>query len=193
MIRPAFTRLTYTGFAATYRSVRPTLQARGFAGARALYAAEAGAETKKADAEPLPVPTPRAEGSQEKLQTIVAQIEKLTLLETADLVDLLKSRFNIKDMGVPMAAAPATQAAAPVAEEKPVEKTEFKVKLEKFDAASKAKVIREIKGLIPNMNLIEAKKFVEGAPKVIKESASKDEAEKIKKTLEALGATIVLE
>ncbi|RKP36498.1 ClpS-like protein [Dimargaris cristalligena] len=162
--------------------------------------ASESASTPAADVTPLDIPVVRAAGSQDKLKSIVGEIEKLTLLETADLVDLLKARFNIKDMGVPMMAAAASTAAssAPAAEvsdrlEKAPEKTEFKVKLEAFDAASKAKVIREIKGMIPNINLVEAKKFVEGAPKVIKESASKEEAEKIKKTLEALGATVVLE
>jgi large subunit ribosomal protein L7/L12 len=100
-----------------------------------------------------------------------------------------------------MAAAGQTGAAiaggAPAAgaeeEQKPAAKTEFVVKLEKVDAASKAKIIREIKNIIPGANLVEAKKFVESAPKVIKENASKEEAEKIKKLLESVGATIVLE
>ncbi|KAJ1877491.1 54S ribosomal protein L12, mitochondrial, partial [Kickxella alabastrina] len=120
----------------------------------------------------------------------------LTLLETSQLVEALKAKFNITEavQVVSGAGSPAggAAAAAPV-EEKPVEKTEFKVKLEKIDAAQKAKVIREIKNLIPDMNLVAAKKFVESAPKVIKESAPKEEAEKIKQVLEALGATIVLE
>ena len=90
------------------------------------------------------------------------------------------------------AAAPAAQGEE-TPQEKPAEKTLFTVKLEKIDTASKAKIIKEIKGLLPGANLIEAKKFVEGAPKVIKENLSKEEAEKIKKTLEAVGATIILE
>ena len=63
----------------------------------------------------------------------------------------------------------------------------------KFDAASKAKVIKEIKALLPGANLVEAKKFVESAPKVVKEGVSKEEAEKIKKVLEAVGATVTLD
>jgi large subunit ribosomal protein L7/L12 len=67
--------------------------------------------------------------------------------------------LNIADapmpvMGLPL-AAPVASTAAPVEEEKPKEKTEFAIKLEKFDAASKAKVIRELKALIPGMNLVE--------------------------------------
>ncbi|ORY41386.1 ClpS-like protein [Rhizoclosmatium globosum] len=73
------------------------------------------------------------------------------------------------------------------------EQTEFKVKLEKFDAAAKAKIIREVKNIIPGANLVEAKKFVESVPKVLKEGVPKEEAEKMKKMLEELGATVILE
>jgi large subunit ribosomal protein L7/L12 len=128
-----------------------------------------------------------------KLSGLVDQISKLTLLETASLVALLKTRLNIQDIAAPVMAAPVAASGAPAAEEKPPEKTEFTVKLEKFDAASKAKVIREIKGLLPGANLVEAKKFVESAPKVIREKVPKEEAEKIKATLEAVGATVLLE
>ena len=94
-------------------------------------------------------------------------------------------------MGMPMGGAmPA--AAAPAEEEKPAEKTEFNVKLEKIDATAKAKVIREVKNLA-GLSLVDAKKFVESVPKVLKESVPKEEAEKLKKTLEALGATVQLE
>ncbi|KAI9328726.1 ribosomal protein L7/L12 C-terminal domain-containing protein [Obelidium mucronatum] len=93
----------------------------------------------------------------------------------------------------PAAAAPAAAAPAAAVEEKAPEQTEFKVKLEKFDAAAKAKIIREVKNLIPGANLVEAKKFVESVPKVLKENVPKEEAEKLKKLLEDLGATVVLE
>jgi large subunit ribosomal protein L7/L12 len=68
----------------------------------------------------------------------------------------LQTRLNIQDIAMPVAmpSAPAGGAAAPVEEEKPVEKTEFKVKLEKIDPAAKAKVIREVKNLT-GMNLVE--------------------------------------
>ncbi|KAJ3163800.1 hypothetical protein HDU88_006293 [Geranomyces variabilis] len=133
-----------------------------------------------------------------KITAIVDQIATLNLLQTSALVTALKEKLNIADIVMPVAAAAAPAAAggaapAAAAEEKPVEKTEFKVKLEKFDAASKAKVIKEIKGMLPGANLVEAKKFVESVPKVIRESATKEEAEKMKKTLEALGATVILE
>ncbi|KAG0344371.1 hypothetical protein BG004_004530 [Podila humilis] len=132
-----------------------------------------------------------------KISAIVDKISGLTLLETADLVSLLKTRLNIQEIAMPVGGgAPAGQAAAaaaPAEEEKVAEKTEFSVKLEKFDAAAKAKLIREIKNIIPGINLVEAKKFVEGAPKVVKEGLNKQDAEKLKKTLEDLGATVSLD
>ncbi|KAJ9111633.1 hypothetical protein QFC19_000989 [Naganishia cerealis] len=133
-----------------------------------------------------------------KLSTIVDSISGLTLLEVSELVQALKTRLNITEVAMPAAsAAPAAGGAAPAAEapaeEKPKEKTIFTVKLEKFDAAAKAKIIREVKAIMPNMNLVEAKKFVESVPQTLKENLPKDEAEKLKKTLEALGATVALE
>lgn len=131
---------------------------------------------------------------------IVDKIAGLTLLETADLVAELKVRLNIQSVAMPVAAAAApsgSAAAAPAAaapvEEKAPERNEFKVKLEKFNADAKAKIIREMKNLLPGANLVEAKKFVESVPKVIRENVPKEEAEKMKATLEALGATVILE
>ncbi|QRV76442.1 ribosomal protein L7/L12 C-terminal domain [Ceratobasidium sp. AG-Ba] len=134
-----------------------------------------------------------------KIVGLVDSISGLTLLQAADLVSLLKTRLNITEIAMPAAsAAPVAGAAAPVedaapAEEKPKEKTIFSVKLEKIDAANKAKVIREVKAIMPNMNLVEAKKFVESVPKVLKENVPKEEAEKLMKTLKELGATVSLE
>merc|ERR1712073_203552 len=90
------------------------------------------------------------------------------------------------------AAAPAPAAAAPVEEEEEqapqVIQTSFTVKLNKFDAAKKVAIIKEIKNLVEGMNLVQAKKFVESAPAVVKSDIAKDEAEKIQKALEAVGA-----
>ncbi|KZT51370.1 ClpS-like protein [Calocera cornea HHB12733] len=141
-------------------------------------------------------PPPVLNAGSSKVQRIVDDIAALTLLEAADLVSQLKTRLNIQEIAMPAAAAgPAAPAAAaePLEEEKPKEKTIFNVKLEAFDPATKAKVIKEIKALVPNMNLVEAKKFVESAPKMIKEGVPKEEAEKLKKTFTDLGATITLE
>ncbi|CDR37628.1 CYFA0S01e13652g1_1 [Cyberlindnera fabianii] len=131
-----------------------------------------------------------------KIATIVDSISKLTLLETASLITELKSKLNIPDISFPAAgAAPAAPAAVEeeaVAEEKPEEKTIFSIKLESFDAKSKPKIIKEVKGLL-DLSLVESKKFVEAAPKVLKENVAKEDADKIKATLEALGAKVSLE
>ncbi|KAI8646891.1 ribosomal protein L7/L12 C-terminal domain-containing protein [Parasitella parasitica] len=144
-------------------------------------------------AEPLPTPGSAA-SADPKITAIVDQIECLTLLQTSELVSQLKTRLNIQDIAMPIAmpTGGAAPAAAAVEEEKPAEKTEFNIKIDKVDAASKAKVIREVKNLA-GLNLVEAKKFVESVPKVLKESVPKEEAEKLKKALEALGATVLLE
>ncbi|GAA5967811.1 hypothetical protein JCM11641_005775 [Rhodosporidiobolus odoratus] len=151
-------------------------------------------------AEPTPetsssTPPPPANLSP-KIAGIVDQISGLTLLEAADLVDALKSRLNIVDIALPAAsAAPAAAAAAPAAEEPaaPKEKTVFNVNLTKIDAAQKAKAIREVKAIMPGMNLVEAKKFVESLPKTLKEGATKDEAEKLQGLFKAIGAEVALD
>ncbi|KAG5419208.1 MNP1 [Candida metapsilosis] len=136
-----------------------------------------------------------------KITQIVDQISTLTLLETSQLVNELKTRLNISDIALPVAggaggAGGAASQAAPAEEEEakqPVEeKTMFAIKLESFDAKSKPKVIKEVKGLL-GLSLVESKKFVESAPKVLKENVAKEDAEKIKATLEGLGAKVVLE
>lgn len=134
-----------------------------------------------------------------KISTIVDQISKLTLLETASLISELKTQLNIPDIAFPAAgaapaAAPAGQAAAEEEAEKPKEEEQsiFSIKLESFDAKSKAKIIKEVKGLL-GLSLVDSKKFVEAAPKILKENVAKEDAEKIKSTLETLGAKVTLE
>jgi large subunit ribosomal protein L7/L12 len=110
-----------------------------------------------------------------------------------------KTRLNIPDMpmgGFASGPAGAAPAAAPVEEEEAApaaqEKTMFNLKLEKFDAGAKPKVIKEIKAML-GLSLVDSKKFVESAPKMMKEGVAKEEAEKIVETLKALGATVVME
>lgn len=111
-----------------------------------------------------------------------------------------QSRLNIPDMPIGgfAAAAPAAAAAAPAAEaedDAPAvaqEKTLFSVKLVSFDAGAKPKVIKEVKSLL-GLSLVDSKKFVESAPKMMKESVPKDEAEKIVATLKELGAVVQME
>ena len=119
-----------------------------------------------------------------KIAGIVDSIEKLTLLEAAELVQELKTRLNIT------AAAPAEEAPA---EEKPKEKTLFTLKFVGLATDSaKAKVIKEVKAINTNMNLVEAKKFVESAPQTLKENVTKEDAEKIKEAVEKAGGKIEL-
>ena len=150
----------------------------------------------------LPLPTP--EGAPRtyspKIVEMVDNISNMTILEVADLNELLKIKLNIKDVPVmaASAAAPAAAAAgAPSAEEeveaKPREKSIFTVKLAAFDAGKKVALIKEVKNLMEGMNLVQAKKFVEGAPQTLKEDVPKEEAEALKAALEAVGGTIELE
>ncbi|KIM83934.1 hypothetical protein PILCRDRAFT_818961, partial [Piloderma croceum F 1598] len=140
-------------------------------------------------------PPPPATPSDPKIRRIVDDISGLTLLQAADLVTLLKSRLNIQEIAMPTTAAAPASTAAPVkepAEEKPKEKTIFNVMLESFEAGAKPKIIREVKAMVPNLTLVDAKKFVESLPKALKENQSKEDAEKLKATFEALGAVIKL-
>ena len=121
----------------------------------------------------------------EKSTQILELVKGLTILELADLVKALEEEFGVSAAPVAVAAAPGA-AAAPAAEEK----TEFDVILKAAGANKLAviKVAREITGL----GLKDAKDLVEAAPKAIKEGASKDEAEAIKKQLEEAGASVEL-
>ncbi|KAG0157897.1 Ribosomal protein L7/L12 [Penicillium digitatum] len=134
-----------------------------------------------------------------KISQIVDQISTLTLLETADLVSSLKTRLNIPDLpvgGFAMAAGGAPGAAAAVEEEEAApaaaEKTLFNLKLESFEPTSKPKVIKEIKTML-GLSLVDSKKFVESAPKILKESVPKEEAEKLIETFKAIGAKATME
>lgn len=122
-----------------------------------------------------------------KTEQLVEELSKLTVLEMAELKTLLEDKWGVK-AAAPMAmAAPVAAAAGEAA----AEATDFQVTLEDAPAAAKIniiKVVREITGL----GLKEAKDLVEGAPKVVKETAPKAEAEDIKKKLEAAGAKVSL-
>ena len=116
---------------------------------------------------------------------LIESIDKLTVLELADLVKQLEEKYGVSAAApaMMMAAPGAGGAAAPAAE-----KTEFDVVL--ADAgAEKIKVIKAVRE-ITNLGLTEAKAFVESAPKAVKEGIAKDEAETIKKKLEEAGAKV---
>ena len=117
---------------------------------------------------------------------IIDSIDKLTVLELADLVKQLEEKYGVS------AAAPAMMMAAPGAgggaAAPAAEKTEFDVVLASA-GAEKIKVIKAVRE-ITSLGLTEAKTFVESAPKAVKEGVSKDEAEAVKKKLEEAGATV---
>ena len=118
----------------------------------------------------------------EKINNILEEIKSLTILELAELVKAVEAEFGVSaaaPVGVAVAAAPAAAAE---------EKTEFDVILASFGSNKLGviKVVRELTGL----GLKDAKDLVEGAPKAIKEGASKEEAESVKKALEEAGATV---
>ena len=119
------------------------------------------------------------------LQKIVDDLSKLTVLEAADLAKMLEEKWGVS-AAAPMAMMAAAGAPAAAVEEK----TEFNVILAAA-GANKINVIKEVR-VITSLGLKEAKDLVEGAPKAVKEGVSKDEAEKIKKQLEAAGATVEL-
>ncbi|MEJ2117114.1 MAG: 50S ribosomal protein L7/L12 [Alphaproteobacteria bacterium] len=121
------------------------------------------------------------------LKSLAEKIVGLTLLEAAELKKILKDEYGIEPAAggaVMMAAAPGAGEGAAAAEEK----TEFDVML--MDAGDKKiNVIKEVRA-ITGLGLKEAKDLVEGAPKAIKEAVGKDEAEEIKKKVEAAGAKV---
>ena len=120
------------------------------------------------------------------LQKIVDELSSLTVLEAADLAKLLEEKWGVSAAAaVAVAAGPAGGGAA-AAEEK----TEFTVVLASA-GDKKIEVIKEVRALT-GLGLKEAKDLVEGAPKTVKEGATKDEAEKMKATLEKVGAKVEL-
>ncbi len=120
------------------------------------------------------------------LQTIATQLDGLSLLQAAKLVKHLEAHWGVS-AAAPVAAAAGGGAPAAAAVE---EKTAFNVVLED-GGAEKIKVIKEVRA-ITGLGLKEAKDLVEGAPKTVKEGATKDEAAAMKKQLEAAGAKVKL-
>jgi large subunit ribosomal protein L7/L12 len=122
------------------------------------------------------------------LNKIKEELNKLTILEVAELVKTLEEEWGVSaaaPMGMAM-VAPAAAAAEPVEE-----KTEFTVELASF-GDNKIAVIKEVRGVVPGLGLGDAKTLVESAPSVVREGVPKAEAEEIKKKLEAAGAKVNL-
>lgn len=122
----------------------------------------------------------------EKITAIVEEIKGLTILELNELVKAVEEEFGVSAAAPVAVAGGAAAAAAPAAEEK----TEFDVVLAGFDAAKKVAIIKAVREVVPGLGLKEAKDIVEGAPKTLKEGASKEEAETMKKKLEEAGAKV---
>ena len=121
----------------------------------------------------------------EKVTAMIEEIKGLTVLELSELVHALEEEFGVSAAAM---AAPAAGAGAAAAAE---EKTDFDVILASFDAAAKIKVIKVVRE-VTGLGLAEAKAFVEGAPKALKEGVSKDEAEALKKQVEEAGGKVEL-
>ena len=119
------------------------------------------------------------------IEAILESIEKLTLLEAAELVKAMEEKFGVS------AAAPVAVAAAPAAAAAPADDAdaEVNVVLASVPADKKIAVLKEVRA-ITGLGLKEAKDLVDGAPKAIKEGVKKEEAEAIKKQLEAACATV---
>ncbi len=120
----------------------------------------------------------------EKFKSLVEQIDKLSIIDLAELVKVLEEKFGVS------AAAPVMMAAAGAGAAAAEEKDSFDVELTAA-GAQKINVIKVVR-TITALGLKEAKDLVDGAPKMVKEGAKKEEAEKIKKELEEAGATVTL-
>ncbi len=118
------------------------------------------------------------------VESILESIEKLTLIEAAELVKAMEEKFGVSAAAPVAVAAAAPAAAAPAAEEA----SEVTVVLASA-GANKIAVLKEVR-TITGLGLKEAKDLVDGAPKPLKEGVKKEEAEAIKKQLEAAGATV---
>lgn len=122
----------------------------------------------------------------EKINAIVEELKTLSVLELSELVHAVEDEFGVSAAAAVAVAAPAAGDGAATAEEK----TEFDIELTEV-GAEKIKVIKAVRE-ITGLGLAEAKAMVDGAPKVIKEAASKDDADAAKAKLEEVGAKVTL-
>ena len=120
--------------------------------------------------------------------TLVEELSSLTVLQVADLVKALESKWGVS-AAAPVAAAAAAPAGGATAAAPAEEKTAFDVVL-KEAGPNKIAVIKEVRASVAGLGLAEAKALVEGAPKTIKEGVTKEEAEEIKKKIESAGAKV---
>ncbi|KAI3669751.1 hypothetical protein L6452_41133 [Arctium lappa] len=132
----------------------------------------------------------------QKLERIADEILSLTKLERYDYTVLLRYKMGFNNYGPSVtgigSASSGRAAAGPGTDAKAAEKVVFDVKLEKYDAASKIKIIKEVRAFT-DLGLKEAKDLVEKVPVVVKKGITKEDAESIMAKLKDLGATVVLE
>ncbi|KAM6564649.1 hypothetical protein CsatB_024647 [Cannabis sativa] len=154
----------------------------------------------------LPYTTASPELSQptpERVSAIAEEISGLTLLEVTDLTEVLREKLGVKEMPTMVMMMPGMGfgdlrgagkggAGAAKGEEKKVEKTAFDVKLDGFDAATKIKVIKEVRTFTA-LGLKEAKELVEKAPTLLKKGVTKEEAETIIAKMKEVGAKVSME
>ncbi|KAG7189719.1 hypothetical protein KM043_017387 [Ampulex compressa] len=126
-----------------------------------------------------------------KIDKLVNDITALNLIEVAELSEVLKKRLNLPDASLmPMGGFVAGKQEE---EEEVVQQkvqTSFTVKLMKFDDKQKVALIKEMKSILPDTNLVQAKKFVESAPVVVKADISKEEAEALKASIVKVGGEV---
>ncbi|KAI4497823.1 hypothetical protein M0802_007149 [Mischocyttarus mexicanus] len=148
------------------------------------------ASTRPTENLTIPVPEGEDKPVSPKLDQIAKDITNLNLIEVMELSNLLKKRLNLPDAPVmPIGGF----AAAPRQDEDDVPKqvkSSFTVKLLRFDEKQKVPLIKEIKNLLPNTNLVQAKKFIESVPVVVMADISKDEADKLKETISKVGGEV---
>lgn len=173
-------------------SVTPNLNAKKFSTSAQEIPKEEGHVPSTEDMNPKP---------SERVYTLADDIAGLTLLEVSDLTDVLRNKFDIKEMpimtmmmpgmGMPVMPGTGGKAGAAKVEEKQA-KTFFDLKLESYDAASKIKIIKEVR-TFTDLGLKEAKDLVEKTPALLKKGVTKEEGDTIIKKLKDLGAKVVME
>jgi large subunit ribosomal protein L7/L12 len=124
-----------------------------------------------------------------KLDQLVTDLSALTVLEAAELAKLLEEKWGVSAAAPVAFAGPAVGGAAAAPAEPVEEQTEFNVILTAA-GDKKINVIKEVRSIRSDLGLKEAKDLVEGVPQTVKENVSKQEAEEIKKKLEAVGAAV---
>ncbi|KAK9129783.1 hypothetical protein Sjap_010270 [Stephania japonica] len=143
----------------------------------------------------------RESTSSDRVSAIVDEISGLTLLEVADLTELLRKRLDIEEMPIMAVMMPGMgvggrgggRGSGGKGEvKKAEEKTAFDLKLEGFEAAAKIKIIKEVRSFT-DLGLKEAKDLVEKAPVVLKKGVAKEEAERIIEKMKEVGAKVVME